>query len=443
MIRAQGMSTTMDLFEAMSGPDPNQPLAERLRPQKLNEFVGQKQILDQKKSLLQALHDKNYLPNLILWGPPGSGKTTFAKLLGNMARAEFLQVNAIDTGAKDLREIGLEAHRRRIEFQTKTILFIDEIHRLNRSQQDVLLPFSEKGDFVLIGATTENPSFELNSALLSRSQILVFERLATEDLQKLLERGAQTRDKSLSEILTPEAQELLLAVADGDARKLLNFFEALPDQSTPIDKEQLPKILATRTLPYDKKGESHYDTVSAFIKSIRGSDADAAVYYLARMIKGGEDPIFIARRLVISASEDVGNADPRALSVAVAALQAVEMVGLPEAGINLAQATTYMASAPKSNRSYAAYKKALDVVERTGSLPVPLPLRNAQTSLMKGMGYGEGYKYAHDFPRGFAEQTHLPEEIKNEKFYEPTERGFEKNIRQYLEWMRSGNFKDT
>jgi putative ATPase len=428
----------MDLFEAMSSSDDSQPLAERLRPKQLTEFVGQTHILDQKKSLLQALREKNYLPNLILWGPPGTGKTTFAKLLGQLAKAQFLQVNAIDTGAKELRQIGLKAHRRRIEFQTKTILFIDEIHRLNRSQQDVLLPFSEKGDFILIGATTENPSFELNSALLSRAQVLVFERLSAAELRQLLERAATTRTQTLDQVLTSDAQDLLIAVADGDARKLLNYFEALPAQTKPIDAEQLPKILATRTLPYDKKGENHYDTISAFIKSIRGSDPDAAIYYLARMVKGGEDPVFIARRLVISASEDVGNADPRALSVAVAALQAVELVGLPEAGINLAQATTYLASAPKSNRSYAAYKKALDLVEKTGSLPVPLALRNAQTSLMKDMGYGEGYKYAHDYPRGYAEQTHLPEEIANEKLYEPTDRGFEKNIRQYLTWMKTG-----
>lgn len=426
----------MDLFEAMAAPDDSQPLAERLRPKSLNDFVGQRHILDQKKSLLQALREKNFLPNLILWGPPGSGKTTFAKLLGQMAKAHFLQVNAIDTGAKELREIGLQAHRRRIEHSTKTLLFIDEIHRLNRSQQDVLLPFTEKGDFVLIGATTENPSFELNSALLSRSQVLVFERLGDEDLRRLLQRAANTRGQPLDKILTPTAQDLLIATADGDARKLLNLFEAVPPGVDPIEAEQLPSLISAKTLPYDKSGEGHYDTISAFIKSIRGSDPDAAIYYLARMIKGGEDPLFIARRLVISASEDIGNADPRALSIAVAAMQAVELVGLPEAGINLAQATTYLASAPKSNRSYAAYKKALAVVEETGSLPIPMHLRNAQTKFMREMGYGEGYKYAHDFPKGYVEQNHFPEELKVRKFYEPADHGFEKNIRNYLAWVK-------
>lgn len=430
-----------DLFSQLEN-DATRPLAERLRPNSTNQFIGQNQVRNKLETLIKNLKEKNYLPNLILWGPPGTGKTTWARLLGEMANAEFLQVNAIDTGAKDIREIGLRAYRQRVEQQRRTVLFIDEIHRLNRSQQDVLLPFTEKGDIILIGATTENPSYELNSALLSRSQVLVFDRFTTEDLENIFERAGQNLGFAVKAAFSQDATQAIIEAADGDARKLLNIIETLnetfdlKDQNEPLEVEKLKEALASRTFRFDKKGESHYDTISAFIKSMRGSDPDAAIYYLARMIKGGEDPVFIARRLVILASEDVGNADPRALSLAIAGLQAVEAIGLPEAGINLAQVVTYLASAPKSNRSYAAYKKALDVVEQTGTPAIPLPIRNAQTKLMKDLGYGKGYAYAHDYDRGYQKQDYLPEEVRDQVFYTPSEHGFEKNISQYLKWLR-------
>lgn len=430
-----------DLFSQLEN-DSTRPLAERLRPHSTLDFIGQNQVRHKLNTLIKNLKEKNYLPNLILWGPPGTGKTTWARLLGEMANAEFLQVNAIDTGAKDIREIGLRAYRQRVEQQRRTVLFIDEIHRLNRSQQDVLLPFTEKGDIILIGATTENPSYELNSALLSRSQVLVFDRFTPEDLNSILLRAGANLEFSPEKVFNEESIQAVIEAADGDARKLLNIIETLnetfdlKDVEVPLEVQALKEALASRTFRFDKKGESHYDTISAFIKSMRGSDPDAAIYYLARMIKGGEDPVFIARRLVILASEDIGNADPRALSLAMAGLQAVEAIGLPEAGINLAQVVTYLASAPKSNRSYSAYKKALDVVERTGTPDIPLHIRNAQTKLMKDLGYGKGYAYAHDYDRGYEKQDYMPEEVRGESFYEPSDHGFEKNIAQYLKWLR-------
>lgn len=380
------------------------------------------------------------LPNLILWGPPGSGKTTLARLLAEASGLSFINLNAVETGAKEIRELGDRAHQRKIQGLGLTLIFIDEIHRLNKGQQDVLLPFTEAGDFVLIGATTENPSYELNAALLSRARVLILERLRDQDLSVLLERGAAALGVAPADFLTAEAHISLLAFADGDGRKLLGALETLAAHvraaGRPLAPEDLADILQKPSLRYDKKSSEHYDTISAFIKSVRGSDADAAVYYLARMLKGGEDPVFIARRLVILASEDIGNADPRGISVAVAGLQAVELVGMPEAAITLSQVTTYLASAPKSNASYLALHAAQAEVESSGTLPIPLALRSAKTKLTKSLGYGEGYKYAHDGPTGWAEMEFLPEELRGKKFYEPVDRGFEKTIRQYLDWMK-------
>ena len=425
----------MDLFEA-SNPNSNQPLAERLRPKDLVDFRGQPKVL---RALKPFLENPERLPNIILWGPPGSGKTTLARLLASRSQSHFINLNAVETGAKEIRELGEQAHFRKIQGQGQTLIFIDEIHRLNRGQQDVLLPFTEAGDFVLVGATTENPSYELNSALLSRARVIVFERLKPEDLAEILARALAEGGMTKADTLTVEAEAALYDFADGDARKMLTSVELLREHARTSDRaltpEDLSQILQNPSLRYDKKSDEHFDTISAFIKSVRGSDADAAIYYLARMLAGGEDPVFIARRLVILASEDIGNADPRGISVAVAGLQAVELVGMPEAEISLAQVTTYLSSAPKSNASYKAIKAARAMVEKTGTLPIPLALRSAKTRLAKNLGYGEGYKYAHDGETGWQAMQFLPDALAGTRFYEPVERGFEKTIRQYIGWM--------
>lgn len=435
----------MDLFtHANQESHEGQPLAERLRPRRLEDMLGQTQILGPGAPWRKLL-ESGRIPSLILWGPPGSGKTTFALLLAQKVDAEFITVNAVETGAKALRELGDEGRRRRLERQRRTLLFVDEIHRLNKGQQDVLLPFIEKGDLLLVGATTENPSYEINSALLSRCRILVFKRLEETELVELASRAAATRESSLDELFQPEARERLLEFADGDGRRLLNLMELIlnlkeaadPNVAWPLSADTLASVLDAPSLRYDKTADEHYDTVSAFIKSVRGSDPDAAMYYLARMIKGGEDPVFIARRLVILASEDIGNADPRAITLAVSGLQAVELVGWPEAAISLAQVTTYLASAPKSNRAYVALQNAQELVEKTGTVPIPLSLRSAKTRAMKDLGYGKGYRYSHDGEKGYLPQRFLPDELGDVKLYEPTDHGFEKNIRQYLEWLKS------
>lgn len=451
----------MDLFETMGGQTSEKPLAERLRPKRLEDFYGQVQVL---KALKPYLEHPDRLPNIILWGPPGCGKTTLARVLASRSKSHFINLNAVETGAKEIRQLGEEAHLRKIQGQGQTLIFIDEIHRLNRAQQDVLLPFTEAGDFVLVGATTENPSYELNSALLSRARVLVFQSLAPADLNAILRRACDDLNLTPEKFLTPDALQALYEFADGDGRKLLTAIDTLnsyqqsenpenpenpenteaidyaaDDQSAsapPLTALDLATILQKPSLRFDKKSDEHYDTISAFIKSVRGSDANAAIYYLARMLAGGEDPVFIARRLVILASEDIGNADPRGLTVAVSGLQAVELVGLPEAAISLAQVTTYLASAPKSNASYMALKQAQALVERTGTLPIPLSLRSARTRLAKDLKYGVDYKYAHEGQTGWQAMQFLPDQIKDQIFYEPVDRGFEKTIRQYIEWMK-------
>lgn len=431
----------MDLFSASSAHLSSSPLSEVLRPKNLDDIIGQEKTLGVKSKLGQMLR-KGYLPSLIIWGPPGTGKTTFALALSQHFNAHFVNINAVDSGAKTLREIGEAGKDRRLQFQQKTVLFVDEIHRFNKAQQDVLLPFVEKGDLVLIGATTENPSYELNRALLSRCRVVVFERLSESDLEKIVQRAEAHYKKPLADALTAPAIKNLLEYSDGDARRLINSLEILynftkdADPTERLDVNDMRELLQQNPLGYDKSSEMHYDLISAFIKSIRGSDPDAAVYYLARMIDGGEDPIFVARRLIVLASEDIGNADPRALSVAIAGLQAVEAIGLPEGAITLAQVTTYLASCPKSNASYMALNKARELVEKTRTLPVPLHLRSAKTAMAKDLGYGQGYKYPHNYPTGWTEQSYLPEEVQDARLYEPTQRGFEKSIREYLAWMK-------
>lgn len=432
----------MDLFSSSAASRSSQPLSEILRPKNLDEIFGQEKTLGTQSKLGQMLR-KGYLPSLIIWGPPGTGKTTFALALSQHFQAHFVNLNAVDTGAKALREVGEAGRDRRLQFQQKTVLFVDEIHRFNKAQQDVLLPFVEKGDLVLIGATTENPSYELNRALLSRCRVVVFERLSEKDLTKIVLRAEAHYNKPIEKILTPDAVQNLLEYSDGDARRLINSLEILYNftkdepEGELMDRDNMRELLQQNPIGYDKSSEMHYDLISAFIKSVRGSDPDAAVYYLARMIDGGEDPIFIARRLIILASEDISNADPRAISVAIAGLQAVEAIGLPEGAITLSQVTTYLASCPKSNASYIALHKAKALVEQTRTLPVPLHLRSAKTALAKDLGYGKDYEYPHNNPTGWVEQSYLPEEIKDAKIYEPTNRGFEKNIREYMNWMKN------
>lgn len=428
----------MDLFSSQAPENlPGTPLAEKLRPKTRGSLLGQSKVLAQIDRYVKS----GYLPSLIFWGPPGTGKTTLAQALALEFKAEFVAINAVESGAKALKEIGEGARMRRLQYQTQTILFVDEIHRFNKAQQDVLLPFVEKGDLILIGATTENPSYELNRALLSRCRLVVFERHSEKSLSELLENAFTGQNLKATEVLSSEALNSLISWADGDGRRLLLGLEEVfswvrSGESTPLSIEMIQDLLGKTPIGYDKQSDQHYDVISSFIKSIRGSDADAALYYLARMLKGGEDPVFIARRLVILASEDVGNADPRALQVAVAGTQAVELIGLPEGAINLAQVVTYLASAPKSNRSYMGLKKAQEYVERTGTPALPLKLRSAKTAAMKDLGYGKDYQYPHDFPKHWVNQSYWPEGLEKETFYEPGDTGFEKQIKEYLKWLK-------
>jgi putative ATPase len=432
----------MDLFSSIPLKDlPGTPLAEKLRPETLAQILGQPQVLSQVERYVAS----GFLPNLIFWGPPGTGKTSLAFALAKQFNAHFVSINAVESGAKALKEIGEAAKNSRRELRQQTVLFVDEIHRFNKAQQDVLLPFIEKGDVVLIGATTENPSYELNRALLSRCRLLVFKRHSQQSLKEMIQKAFQAEDPSLKseEIFTTEGINYLISWSDGDARRILLALEeifsnlkAKLNKNSLIGIDDLKDILGRTPLGYDKQSDQHYDVISAFIKAVRGSDADAALYYLARMIKGGEDPVFIARRLIVLASEDIGNADPRALQVAVSGAQAVEIIGLPEGAITLAQVVTYLSSAPKSNRSYLGLKRAQEYVEKTGTPDIALALRSSKTAEMKKIGYGVGYQYPHDFPKHWVEQSYWPQDLKPEKFYEPDEIGFEKQILEYLRWLK-------
>jgi len=412
----------MELFaekakEAMAGMA---PLAERMRPRDLDGFVGQEHILGKGRVLRKAI-EKGELFSLILWGPPGSGKTTLARIIATRTDARFVSFSAVLSGVKEIREVTKEAEEERTFRQRRTILFVDEIHRFNKAQQDAFLPHVEKGTICLIGATTENPSFEIIAPLLSRTQVFTLQQLGPEELMEIMRR----------------------ALADGDARAALNALELAVMTTVPakdgtrkITPEAAQEAMQKRIL-YDKTGEEHYNIISALHKSMRGSDPDAALYWLARMIEGGEDPLYIARRIVRFASEDVGNADPQSLLIAVAAMQAFHFIGRPEGELALAQAVVHLATAPKSNALYTAYSEARKAVKETGSLPVPMHLRNAPTRLMEEMGYSKGYRYPHSFPGAFVEEEYLPDKIKKRRYYHPTDRGYEREIRERLKkWWK-------
>ena len=437
----------MDLFEYMRQQNmkDESPLASRLRPTTLDEVVGQQHIVGKDKLLYRAIKaDK--LSSIIFYGPPGTGKTTLAKVIANTTSAEFMQINATSAGKKDMEEVVAAAKNNQGMYGKKTILFIDEIHRFNKGQQDYLLPFVEDGTIILIGATTENPYFEVNPALLSRSVIFELKKLSTEDIRTLLLRAVNDTEKGMGSYhaqMDDNALEFLADMANGDARAALTAIELgilTTDRSEDgiihITLDVASECIQKRVINYDKTGDNHYDTISAFIKSMRGSDPDAAVYYLARMLYAGEDVKFIARRIMILASEDIGNADPQALQVAVAAAQAVERLGMPEARIVLAQAVTYMASAPKSNSAINAIDKAMRVVQETKTPPVPVHLQDAHYKSAGKLGHGKGYKYAHDYKNHYVKQQYLPDGLTGEVFYEPSENGYEQQIRAYYKKIK-------
>ena len=423
------MNTTKSIFNQHLPP-----LADRLRPQTIDEFVGQEHLVGSNKIL--ALLTKSQKPfSMIFWGPPGSGKTTLARIIAKSTRANIQEISAVSSGVKELRKI-IEVAKSNLDLGTVTILFIDEIHRFSKSQQDALLHAVENGTITLIGATTENPSFEVISPLLSRCRVLVLKPLPDESLKLILDNAFRTdiilRKNEIK--ISENVKVQLIQSAGGDARKMLNALEisiSLIGGKGEISAPVLDEALQKRTQLYDKKGDYHYDTISAFIKSVRGSDPDAAIYWLATMLEGGEKPEFIARRLVVLASEDIGNADPRCLSIATAGFQAVHMIGMPEAAITLAQVTTYLASAPKSNASYLALKKAQVLIKNKGTASVPMHLRNAPTKLMKNLDYGKNYEYPHDHPEHFIEVNYFPENM-SESFYSPTKLGYEKYISERL-----------
>ena len=437
----------MDLFdqrETKSGDDPR-PLADRMRPRTLAEYVGQPHLLGEGGLLRRAIEDDR-LFSMIFWGPPGSGKTTLARVIAQETHSHFTSFSAVLSGVKEIRSVVDEARTQWRDHRVKTLLFVDEIHRFNKAQQDAFLPHVESGLITLIGATTENPSFEIIAPLLSRSRVMLLKPFSDDDLSLILKRAVADDERGLGALRLDVEQEALSAVvwsADGDARTALNTMEAVAslvdtghDGERKITRSVVEEAFQKKFLLYDKGGEEHYNLISAFHKSLRGSDPDAALYWLGRMLAAGEDPLFIARRMVRFASEDVGNADPRALTLCVSAMQAFQFIGLPEGELALAQAAVYLATASKSNALYSGYGRVKETIGRTGTLPVPLHIRNAPTGLMKDLGYGKGYLYAHDFEDAYVPQDYLPESLKGQSFYSPTERGYEKIIRERMDQWR-------
>ena len=438
----------MDLFDYMraSTQEQESPLASRMRPTTLDEVVGQKHIIGKDKLLYRAIK-ADQLGSIIFYGPPGTGKTTLAKVIANTTSASFRQINATVAGKKDMEDVVKEAKDALGMYGKKTILFVDEIHRFNKSQQDYLLPYVEDGTLILIGATTENPYFEVNGALLSRSRIFELKALEKDDVKELILRAVHDEKKGMGSyhaVIDDDAADFLADVSGGDARAALNAVElgVLTTERDPADSlihitlEVAQECIQKRAVRYDKDGDNHYDTISAFIKSMRGSDPDAAVYYLARMLYAGEDIKFIARRIMICASEDVGNADPQALSVAVSASLAAERIGLPEAQIILSQAASYVACAPKSNAACVAIQNAMENVKTTRTMPVPVHLQDRHYKGAAKLGHGEGYKYAHDYPKHYVNQQYLPDGMEGTVFYEPSDNGYEKTIKAHMKWLK-------
>ena len=438
----------MDLFSYMreQNMEKESPLASRLRPTTLDEVVGQQHIIGKDKLLYRAIKaDK--LSSIIFYGPPGTGKTTLAKVIANTTSADFVQLNATVAGKKDMEDVTAKAKETYGAYGKRTILFIDEIHRFNKGQQDYLLPFVEDGTVILIGATTENPYFEVNGALISRSIIFELKPLSRDDIRTLLERAVNDTEKGMgayNAVIDEDALDFLSDIADGDARSALNAIELGimttdrgDDGKIHITLDVASECIQKRVIKYDKTGDNHYDTISAFIKSMRGSDPDAAVFYLARMLFAGESVTFIARRIMICASEDVGNADPMALVVATAAAQAVERVGMPEAQIILSHAVTYVATAPKSNASCSAIEAAMEAVRTTPNVTIPVHLQDAHYKGAAKLGHGEGYKYAHIYPKHYVQQQYMPYELNGREFYSPTDNGYEKKIQEHMKWLKS------
>ena len=437
----------MDLFDQQDARNDNRPLADRMRPRNLDEYVGQDHLLG-ADSLLRRAVQEDRLFSVIFWGPPGSGKTTLARILAGETKSHFVSFSAVLSGVKEIRAVVDEAAEQWRLHRRRTLLFVDEIHRFNKAQQDAFLPHVESGLITLIGATTENPSFEVISPLLSRMRVLILKPFAEEDLERILQNALADEERGLGRLrleIEPEALKRIIWSADGDARAALNSLEAaasLADKAGEAGHRMtlafVERAIQKKALQYDKSGEEHYNLISALHKSLRGSDPDAALYWLGRMLKAGEDPLYLARRMVRFASEDVGNADPRALTVAVDAMQAYHFLGSPEGELALAQAAVYLATAPKSNALYVGYGQVNATIEKTGTLPVPLHIRNAPTKLMKDLDYGRGYRYAHDFADAYVPQEYLPDELRGKegRFYRPTERGYEKIIGERLEAWR-------